>query len=101
MYNGPRLMNAVKRRKPKASARVATQRVATVLRLPPQRMLGRSARKRLPSSQDECAKCGSTYVFREPAFLHCRCCGSLARIPNGSLADQQLFELRSGLRLAV
>jgi len=65
-----------------------------------QRALGRSARKRLPASQDECAKCGSTYVFREPAFLHCRCCGSLARIPNGSLADQQLFELRSGLRLA-
>jgi hypothetical protein len=47
-----------------------------------------------------CAKCGSTYVAREPAFIHCRFCGSLSRIPNGSLLDQEVFEIRSGLRLA-
>ncbi len=47
-----------------------------------------------------CVKCGSTFVAREPAFLHCRYCGSLTRLPNGSLTEQELFELRSGLRLA-
>jgi hypothetical protein len=47
-----------------------------------------------------CVKCGSTFVDLEPAFLHCRYCGSMTRIPAGSLADQEVFELRSGLRLA-
>lgn len=47
-----------------------------------------------------CAKCGSTFVAWEPAFIHCRFCGSLSRIPNASLLDQELFEIRSGLRLA-
>ena len=47
-----------------------------------------------------CAKCGSTFVEREPAFLHCRYCGTLARIPKASLADQELYEIRSGLRIA-
>ena len=48
----------------------------------------------------QCAKCGSTFVVREPAFIHCRYCGAMSRIPEGSLLEQQLFELRSGLRLA-
>jgi hypothetical protein len=36
----------------------------------------------------------------EPAFLHCLYCGSLTRIAGGSLLAQELFEIRSGLRLA-
>jgi hypothetical protein len=47
-----------------------------------------------------CVKCGSVFVVREPAFVHCRYCGNMARIPSGSLLEQELFELRSGLRLA-
>ncbi len=47
-----------------------------------------------------CAKCGSTFIVREPAFIHCRYCGSMHRIPAGSLLAQEEFELRSGLRLA-
>jgi hypothetical protein len=49
---------------------------------------------------DGCGKCGSGFVVREPAFVHCRYCGHMARIPTGSLLEQELFELRSGLRLA-
>jgi hypothetical protein len=40
-------------------------------------------------------------VVLEPAFVHCRFCGSLSRrVGAGSMLDQELFELRSGLRLA-
>jgi hypothetical protein len=49
---------------------------------------------------DRCLKCSSTFVVREPAFLHCRYCGSMTRIQTGSLLEQELFEIRSGLRLA-
>lgn len=49
---------------------------------------------------NRCAKCRSTFVMREPAFLHCYYCGAMTRIPSGSLLEQELFELRSGLRLA-
>jgi hypothetical protein len=49
---------------------------------------------------DRCLKCSSSFVVREPAFLHCRYCGSMTRIQTGSLLEQELFELRSGLRLA-
>lgn len=49
---------------------------------------------------NRCAKCRSTFVMREPAFLHCHYCGAMTRIPAGSLLEQELFELRSGLRLA-
>lgn len=47
-----------------------------------------------------CPKCGSLFVQHEPAFLHCRYCGSLIRVPGGSLEAQEIFERRSGLRLA-
>ncbi len=47
-----------------------------------------------------CAKCGSTFIVREPAFIHCRYCGSMHRIPAGSMIAQEEFEMRSGLRLA-
>ena len=49
---------------------------------------------------NRCAKCQSTFVMREPAFLHCYYCGAMTRVPSGSLLEQELFELRSGLRLA-
>ncbi len=39
-------------------------------------------------------------MCHEPAFVHCRFCGKIARLANASLADQELFEIRSGLRLA-
>ncbi len=54
----------------------------------------------LAENADRCPKCESGYVTREPAFLHCRYCGNMARIARGSLLDQELFERRSGLRLA-
>jgi hypothetical protein len=49
---------------------------------------------------DRCVKCDSGFIVREPAFIHCRYCGNMARVPTGSLLDQEEFELRSGLRLA-
>jgi hypothetical protein len=57
-----------------------------------------AARAAMPANG--CVKCGSVFVVREPAFVHCRYCGNMARIPSGSLLEQELFELRSGLRLA-
>jgi hypothetical protein len=66
----------------------------------PERMLDRAARKFLTQPTDQCIKCGSTFVRREPAFIHCHYCGKMARIANASLGEQELFELRLGLRLA-
>lgn len=71
-----------------------------VLRVTPERALQRASRRFLPEPLDRCPKCGSTFVGREPAFLHCFYCGKMARIANASLMAQELFELRSGLRLA-
>jgi hypothetical protein len=66
------------------------------------RLVPRVARERQEAAArgNRCAKCGSSFVALEPAFLHCLCCGSLARIAGGSLLAQELFEIRSGLRLA-
>jgi hypothetical protein len=47
-----------------------------------------------------CPKCESGWVVLEPAFIHCRYCGALNRIPHASLEAQEEFEIRSGLRLA-
>ena len=47
-----------------------------------------------------CAKCGSLFIEIEPAFVHCRYCGSLSRIRGTSLLAQEEYEMRSGLRLA-
>jgi ribosomal protein L37AE/L43A len=71
-----------------------------VIRLTPEHTLRRAAKRFLVEPEDHCPKCESTFVRREPAFIHCRYCGNLARIANASLADQELYELRSGLRLA-
>jgi hypothetical protein len=70
------------------------------LTVTPERMLERAARKFLANPGDACDKCGSTFVVREPAFVHCHYCGKMARIANASLGAQELFELRLGLRLA-
>jgi hypothetical protein len=74
--------------------------VPHVIRLTPEHGLARAAKRFVPASTDHCAKCGSTFIGREPAFIHCYYCGAMIRIASASLADQELFELRSGLRLA-
>lgn len=61
---------------------------------------GRSESRPVTATSTACGKCGSGFVVREPAFLHCHYCGAMARITDGSLSDQELFEIRSGLRLA-
>jgi len=80
--------------------RPAPVTVLQALPLTPERVLERAARAFLAEPGDACGKCGSTFVDHEPAFLHCRYCGAMARIANASLGLQEEFELRSGLRLA-
>ena len=70
------------------------------LTLTPERMLERATRKFLTQPTDKCVKCGSAFIVREPAFIHCHYCGAMSRIANASLGAQELFELRLGLRLA-
>ncbi len=71
-------------------------RTAKVVRLPVRRVEDHRA----PVAAIACPKCGSIFIVLEPAFVHCRYCGSMTRIHSGSLLEQELFELRSGLRLA-
>jgi hypothetical protein len=85
------------RRKPRKFSVVKVGRDGRVVRLVPRLV---REREQAPARGDRCGKCGSTFVALEPAFLHCLCCGSLARIVGGSLLAQALFEIRSGLRLA-
>jgi hypothetical protein len=68
--------------------------------LVPERGLERAARGFLLERTDRCAKCGSGFITHEPAFVHCHYCGSLYRVAAASLEAQELFEIRSGLRLA-
>ena len=83
-------------------ARTRAQPPARVvpLTITPERQLERASRKFLTDPSDRCVKCGSTFIVREPAFIHCHYCGTMARIANASLGAQELFELRLGLRLA-
>lgn len=74
--------------------------VPRVVRLGPARVLARAARRLSADGPPRCAKCDSTFVVREPAFVHCHYCGAMIRIANASLVEQELFEIRSGLRLA-
>ena len=69
--------------------------------LEPDLVLERAARRFLSQPIDRCVKCNSTFVGREPAFIHCFYCGKMARIANASLLAQEEFEMRSGLRIAV
>jgi len=71
-----------------------------VVLLTPERMLARASRRFLTERTSACVKCGSRFVEHEPAFIHCRYCGAIARIANRSLLEQEEFELRSGLRVA-
>jgi hypothetical protein len=71
-----------------------------VVQLTPERMLERASRRFLAERTASCVKCGSVFVDHEPAFVHCRYCGCIARIANRSLLEQEEFELRSGLRVA-
>jgi hypothetical protein len=84
---------------PRARAAQSRGRVVT-LTITPERMLERAARKFVKDPSGACVKCGSTFIAYEPAFVHCHYCGNMARIANASLAAQDLFELRLGLRLA-
>jgi hypothetical protein len=84
---------------PKPTTSSTRLRVVT-LNITPERHLERASRKFLTEPSDRCGKCGSTFIVREPAFIHCHYCGSMARIANASLGAQDLFELRLGLRLA-
>src|SRR5258708_22411989 len=69
--------------------------------LEPDLVVERAARRFLPQPIDRCVKCNSTFVGREPAFIHCFYCGKMARIATGSLLAQEEFEMRSALRIAV
>jgi hypothetical protein len=69
--------------------------------LEPDLVLERTSRRFLVQPIDRCVKCNSTFIGREPAFIHCFYCGKLARIANAPLAAQEEFEMRSGLRIAV
>jgi len=72
-----------------------------VVLLTPERVLERASRRFLAERTSSCVKCGSAFIDHEPAFIHCRYCGTIARLADRSLAAQEEFELRSGLRLAV
>jgi hypothetical protein len=71
-----------------------------VVLLTPERVLERAARRFLSERTSACVKCGSAFIDHEPAFIHCRYCGAIARLADRSLAAQEEFELRSGLRVA-
>lgn len=68
--------------------------------LVPERGLARAAQRFLCERSDRCAKCGSGFITHEPAFVHCHYCGAMVRVAATSLLAQELFEIRSGLRLA-
>jgi len=95
--HGAKPHRAGERRAPSPAG--ARGRVLT-LTLTPERMLERATRRFLKQPTDACVKCGSTFIVREPAFIHCHYCGAMFRIANASLGAQELFELRLGLRLA-
>ena len=93
-------------RKRKAVAKPSRKRAAEspehakIVRLVPRRLLERIVRGRAGESDGGCHKCGSLFVEIEPAFIHCRYCGSLSRIRGASLLAQEEWEQRSGMRLA-
>ena len=71
-----------------------------IVRLVPRRLLERVTRPPAGQGTGGCVKCGSLFLEVEPAFVHCRYCGSLSRIRGASLLAQEEYEMRSGLRLA-
>ena len=71
-----------------------------IVRLVPRRLQERATRAASSPNAGGCVKCGSLFLEIEPAFIHCRYCGSLSRIRGASLLAQEEYEMRSGLRLA-
>jgi len=112
MYNASAMKPPALKRKPsRAVERLRAALVANgsakngsgkvVSLLEPELMLERATRRFLAQPSDRCVKCNSTFIGREPAFIHCFYCGKMARIANASLLAQEEFEMRSGLRIAV
>ena len=84
----------------RVDGRRAAKRNPRVVRLTPERFLRQATKRFLTDHASRCGKCGSVFVTQEPAFVHCHYCGRMARVARASLLDQELFEIRSGLRLA-
>jgi len=107
MYNASAMKRPELKRKPSRAAerlRVALSAngsAKVVSLLEPELVLERATRRFLAQPIDRCVKCNSTFIGREPAFIHCFYCGKMARIANASLLAQEEFEMRSGLRIAV
>lgn len=112
MYNASAMKRPGLKRKPSreaerlraalvANGSAANGSAKVVSLLEPELMLERATRRFLAQPSDRCVKCNSTFIGREPAFIHCFYCGKMARIANASLLAQEEFETRSGLRIAV
>lgn len=83
------------------AVKVERQRISErLVVLRPERFLVKAAKRPLQARTSRCTKCDSAFVEHEPAFVHCRYCGNLMRVAGASLLEQQLYELRSGLRVA-
>lgn len=93
-------MRCGERRKEGEAVPRPARAAAAVVHVTPERRLEHAAKRFITERPDRCGKCGSTFIGHEPAFVHCRYCGRTARVANGSLAAQELYELRSGLRAA-
>ena len=71
-----------------------------IVYLVPERGLARAAAQFITERTNRCAKCGSGFITHEPMFVHCHYCGALVRVAAASMLAQEIFEIRSGLRLA-
>jgi len=94
----PRARTIARRPRKRAARSLAVQ--AKIVRLVPRHLLERVVRGQAGEAGGGCHKCGSLFVEIEPAFIHCRYCGSLSRIHGASLLAQEEWEQRSGMRLA-
>jgi hypothetical protein len=105
MYNASAMKRPGLKRKPSRAVerlrRALSANGKVVSLLEPDLVLERATRRFLAHPIDRCVKCNSTFIGREPAFIHCFYCGKMARIANASLLAQEEFEMRSGLRIAV
>jgi hypothetical protein len=104
MYNASAMKRAGARKKPIVKPEPPSAPPAkggrVVSLLDPDVVLERTAKRFLAHPTDRCVKCHSTFIGREPAFIHCYYCGKMARIANAPLLLQEEFEMRSGMRVA-